>query len=710
MSINLKEINNLVVRTVGDLSKQITIKIIESADGKNVYEYYAEKDKIVIAGDSGVSIANGLYNYLKKYCGVHYSWCGDNANLGDTLPLPKEKIRYIIPQKYRAIYNFCTYGYSMAFWDWQRWEKELDFIALNGMNMPLALIGTDAVWYYALIEFGLSKQDALDFLCSPAYFPWQAMTNIENVLPPKDESYIKNRLELGQKIINRMVDLGMTPIQQGFTGFAPNAIKKLYPEEQLVISKGWIRFPSTTQIVPTSPLFQKLGKVFLDKQRQLLGAYGFYATDPFHESQPPIKGKDFLIKVAASMTNLFDSFDKNSVMVMQSWTIRKDIIKSIPKGKLLILDIDSRKHTRLKEFYGHDFILGRLDNFGQRTYFHGNVTRTLKNEFGKTKSSVSNAVGTGLFMEGSLSNPLYYEALFQVQTTSTPIDKAAFINDYCLRRYGKIDKNLIEGLTILVDKVYVEPLMDSGYSSIICCNPCFKLRSSGQGDDDRKPYAPIDIATALDCFVKACKEFKGQNCYEYDVADLTRQFVSDKCIDIHKKLVYAYKNRDMASYSHYKSVFIDLMSRLDNVLENYDQMSFYKWIEMAHSAAFDKQEKSWLDESARRLLTIWGPVDNPLIFDYSHREWGGLIKHFYLPRWQMFFAELEKRYQKGMLKCEKKLLNGERKIQWKSSDFYAMLADWQVEWTKTCTDYPTIKKLDSTVDLTKEIIKVAKEC
>lgn len=32
-------------------------------------------------------------------------------------------------------------SYSMAFWDWERWEQEIDWMALQGINMPLAFTG-----------------------------------------------------------------------------------------------------------------------------------------------------------------------------------------------------------------------------------------------------------------------------------------------------------------------------------------------------------------------------------------------------------------------------------------------------------------------------------------------------------------------------------------------------------------------------------------
>eukprot|EP01043_Picozoa_sp_COSAG02_P044110 COSAG02_NODE_3903_length_6061_cov_2.511238_4_plen_41_part_01 len=39
--------------------------------------------------------------------------------------------------------NVCTYGYSLAFVPWEYWVKHIDWMALNGVNMPLAFVGQE---------------------------------------------------------------------------------------------------------------------------------------------------------------------------------------------------------------------------------------------------------------------------------------------------------------------------------------------------------------------------------------------------------------------------------------------------------------------------------------------------------------------------------------------------------------------------------------
>lgn len=48
--------------------------------------------------------------------------------------------------RYRYYQNVCTHSYSFVWWDWARWERELDWMALNGINLALAWSGQEAIW------------------------------------------------------------------------------------------------------------------------------------------------------------------------------------------------------------------------------------------------------------------------------------------------------------------------------------------------------------------------------------------------------------------------------------------------------------------------------------------------------------------------------------------------------------------------------------
>ena len=43
-----------------------------------------------------------------------------------------------IPLLYRYHQNVCTPGYSYVWWQWADWERHIDWMALNGVTLPLA--------------------------------------------------------------------------------------------------------------------------------------------------------------------------------------------------------------------------------------------------------------------------------------------------------------------------------------------------------------------------------------------------------------------------------------------------------------------------------------------------------------------------------------------------------------------------------------------
>jgi alpha-N-acetylglucosaminidase len=47
---------------------------------------------------------------------------------------------------YVIFYSSWFFADSFVWWDWERWEKEVDWMALQGVNLPLAFTGQEAIW------------------------------------------------------------------------------------------------------------------------------------------------------------------------------------------------------------------------------------------------------------------------------------------------------------------------------------------------------------------------------------------------------------------------------------------------------------------------------------------------------------------------------------------------------------------------------------
>ena len=141
----------LIERVTPGYSEQFNFRIIPSG-GNDVYGWKSSGGKVELQGNNTISLAVAYYNYLKEYCKVNMSWCGDQMDLPDSLPLPAEEFNGTINAKWRVYLNYCSFSYSAAWWDWERWQRELDFMAMNGINMPLSIVGLEGVWYNDKLE------------------------------------------------------------------------------------------------------------------------------------------------------------------------------------------------------------------------------------------------------------------------------------------------------------------------------------------------------------------------------------------------------------------------------------------------------------------------------------------------------------------------------------------------------------------------------
>lgn len=133
----------------------------------------------MIEGNNPVNLGSGLNWYLKYYCHSSLSFCGDQIILPEVLPVPDKPVQVTSAYKHNLYMNYCTFGYSTVFWDWERWEHEIDLMALNGITTPMAMVGAEVVWRNTLQRFGYTDDEIRQFLPGPPYLAWFLMGNME---------------------------------------------------------------------------------------------------------------------------------------------------------------------------------------------------------------------------------------------------------------------------------------------------------------------------------------------------------------------------------------------------------------------------------------------------------------------------------------------------------------------------------------------------
>lgn len=686
------EVKHLLQRRVPSVASRFVPSLIPTDSDRNVFEVESTKrGEIHLRGSSGVALASGLNWYLKHVCHRQMSWCGSRLDLlpSELKPVPGGKFRNVMPHRHVGYMNYCTLSYSMAWWDWERWQWEIDFMAMNGVTMPLGMVGLEGVWYHALLRMGLSDKESREFLVGPGYFAWEWMQNIEGHCGPLPKAWIDSHIVLGRQVLERERSFGMTPIQQGFSGHVPCIFKTKFPEARIRQQPSWCGFNGAAQLDPLDPLFVKFGRVFMEEEARLFGLGGYYAADPFHESAPPhdIAAADmpkYLDSVGHNIHALFDSVDPHSTWVMQSWSIRKDIACAVPKGRLLVTDLAGEKWNQTEGFWGHAFLVGQLHNFGGRINLHGDLARLAGNPFvAAQKKYAATAAGAGIFMEGITQNPVFYDLFFDMIWRDQPVVLDDWLKEYTLRRYGVSDGPTAQAWKLLREGPYREGTSGVESSSIVAARPALDCKKSGPNEGFVLHYSPMELVNAWSLLLADQTRCGVSEGYRFDVVDVGRQVLSNLGQVIHKNVCTAFAARDKAGFENATIQFIDVLSDIDQLCETRGEYRFGDWLATARKWGTNDADTALYDKNASMLVTCWGPEDNPQIFDYSWREWSGLIRSYYIPRWQKFHAMLAERLAAGKAYSEAGLPQVHGRETWRANDFYASLADWELHWIKT---------------------------
>ena len=217
-----------------------------------------------------------------------------------------------------------TFSYTTAFWDWHEWELELDWLALRGVNLPLAMVGQEKILVEVFREMGLTESDINLYLSGPAFQAWNRMGNIQGSwggnLPTE---WIEGQFELQKKIIKRMVELGMTPILPCFSGGVPRGFITAFPKASVVKNSRWQRFPdkytNVTILNPLDPLYERMQKSFISKQAQAFGNIThFYQLDQFNEQDPASGELEYLKNLSHATWKSLGAADPQAIVRTRS--------------------------------------------------------------------------------------------------------------------------------------------------------------------------------------------------------------------------------------------------------------------------------------------------------------------------------------------------------------------------------------------------------
>lgn len=668
-------VSELLERIDRGASKKFLLQKV--AADKDFFELDQKGDKVVVRGNNYVSIATGINWYLKYYAGIHLSWNCMKVDLPDTLPPVLRKERHETNLKYRYDLNYCTYSYSMAFWDWNRWEQEIDWMALHGINLPLATVGTATVWRNVLLRLGYTKTEINEFIAGPAFQAWWLMNNLEGWGGPNPDSWYDGQTKLQQKILKRMRSFGIEPVLPGYSGMVPNNAR-----EKLGLNVAdpglWCGYRRPAFLLPTDSNFRHIAQIYYEELERLYGKANYYSMDPFHEGGSVV-GVDLEAAGNAIYSAMKEASSK-AVWVVQAWQScpHEEMIEHLPVGDMVILDLFSESRpqwgdpastwVRMDGFGKHEWLYCMLLNFGGNVGLHGKMDHLIESFYRARASRFGQTMkGIGMTMEGIENNPVMFELLCELPWREKPFTKESWLEGYIRARYGRMDERIRLAWTLLSNSIYNCPpasVQQGTHESVFCARPSLYAYQVSSWSDMQDYYEPEDVIRAAGLFVEAADLFRGHDNFEYDLVDVVRQAVAEKGRMVYPVVVAAFQSKDLSLFRTASARFLKLIELQDRLLSLREEFCVGRWIAMAKNMGKTSEEKNLYEWNARVQITTWGnreAANGGGLRDYAHKEWNGLLKDLYYKRWKTFFDELEKQLQGN---------------QSQDIDFYAMEESW----------------------------------
>ena len=648
-------IDNLLERIDKGASKKFKTELIQSPT--DFFELSQEGNRIVIKGNTWVNIAVGLNWYLKYYAGIHLTWNNMNTHLPASLPRVASPERHATDLKLRYDFNYCTFSYSMAFWDWKRWQTEIDWMALHGVNLPLAIVGEEVAWRNMLLKLGYTKEEIGKFIAGPAFLAWWEMNNLEGWGGPLSDSWYNQQEALQKKILKRMHEYGMQPVLPGFCGMMPHDAKA---KLGLNVTDGgiWNGYTRPANLSPTDAHFDKIADLYYAELTKLYGKANYYSMDPFHETNDD-EAIDYS-KAGRKVMEAMKRVNPKATWVIQGWTEnpRPQMIKNMKNGDLLVLDLFSECRPmfgipsiwkREKGYEQHDWLFCMLENFGANVGLHGRMNQLLRN-FYSTKQSSPNTQhlkGIGFTMEGSENNPVMFELMSELPWR-TECKKEDWIRGYVKARYGKTSPEIERAWQLLSETIYNCPAgnnQQGPHESIFCGRPSLNNFQVKSWSKMRNYYDPQATLEAAQLMTGIADQYKGNNNFEYDLVDICRQALADQGRLQYLKTIADYNGFSRKAFAKDAHRFLEMILLQDKLLGTRTEFRLGHWTEAARKLGTTPQEKDLYEWNARVQITTWGNricADKGGLHDYAHKEWQGILKDFYYKRWKIFMDALAK--------------------------------------------------------------------
>jgi alpha-N-acetylglucosaminidase len=647
-------------RLLGPRAEAFSVGWIPPENGHEVFEVSASGGKVSVKGSSGLAICRGAYTYLRKECHSMVTWSGQHLEIPSRFP--DWNGRAVSPYQFVLYYNVCTFGYTTAFWNWERWQRELDWMALHGVNLPLAMDGQEIIWDRVWKSLGLTQAEVDRFSVGPGQLPWHRMGNLNYFDGPLPRGWMEQKRVLQKKIASSMTELGMSPVVPAFAGHVPEAFMRVFPKAT-VHTQIWAgtSMPSLSKTFLLDPkevdLYKEIGGRFIREYKKEYGLGEYYLADPVNEMRVPVSKEHRYEDLANFGRTIYEGIlagDPNGKWMKQSWLFYSDwkfwdeksieaFLSKVPDDRMIIIDYTgdappsetpSGRPTqpvweRTNGFFGKHWINGMLHTLGGNNNIKGNLELIDSQPAEVLASShKGNLVGWCMCPEGTQTNEVAYELMTDIGWEANKINLDDWITSYCQSRYGGCPPAMTQAWKHLMQSAYGEEAWVS--------------KHSWQRTPSLNP-TPIAIK-AGPVFQQAVREFlscadllKSSQLYRNDLIEFVAQAVGGSVDFNLAAACQAHRNGEPDVRDRKARESLDMLRRIDGIMNLREDRRLETWCNDAQGWGHSPAEAVYYQSNARLLITYWGW---PPLSDYATRVWSGLIRDYFIGRWRTFFHGL----------------------------------------------------------------------
>jgi hypothetical protein len=320
---------DMLERVLPGSSAHFALTLVPSCPGATTPHCFTLADapggRVAIAGTSASQLTAAIGIYFRDYCNMTIGWKrGGGSYIAQPAAWPAIGAAPLTVSRavpYNYIMNVCTHSYSLWTYTWLEWEAfsawarggggggqrlrhyqaggggwarsapltlpqphltptrhppppsppfpwpAVDWMALSGINLFLAMTGQEEVQYKVFQSFGLNDTTIRSWFNGPALLTWSRGQNEygNNIAGPLPRSWMQAQWDLQRQILARTRPLAMTGQLPAFQGNVPAALKALRSDSNMTIQGD------TAWMDSLDPLFAEIADAWM---KQLITDFG----------------------------------------------------------------------------------------------------------------------------------------------------------------------------------------------------------------------------------------------------------------------------------------------------------------------------------------------------------------------------------------------------------------------------------------------------